>query len=503
MLLLWLYCIPLLASLLCLFPLPIQWPGRLQILANSLLLFGIVPVITTVATDGPISLLDQRLYLDAFSALLLLLIGGISLLAALYGQHYMRHEEADTPRYPRKLRIYYSLFNLFVLSMMVMVTVNNLGMYWIAIEASTIFSAFLVGFYSKKESVEAAWKYIILCTVGIAFALIGLTLTYYTVQKAHGNIQQGLDWTYLCTVAATFDPILIKAAFIFILIGFGTKAGLAPLHNWLPDAHSESPTPISGLLSGVLLNCALYGIVRYSLVANMTLGPGFTHQFFIFFGLLSIAIATPFILLQNNLKRLLAYSSVEHVGIIATGFGFGAPMAVFGALFHMFNHGLAKCILFFAAGHLSEKFHDKTISHIQNALHVMPLTASLMLLAGLALLGTPPFSVFISEFYIVWGGISQQYWIESVLFILLLAIVFGGFGYQLLRMTVGPSPIALAGQQTGTIETACAVPPETNWPGLVAMLIPFVLLLVLTWWIPAPLLALLHQATTLISGGHV
>lgn len=492
----WLYLIPLLTGALYLFPVKPSWLGRIQVISNLILLGVIWNVIQPISRTGPRFFLNHLIYLDALSALLLILTGSIGFFTVIYSMNYMLNEEEEKRRNPWKLRIYYILLNLFVLSMLGMVTVNSLGIYWIAIEGSTLFSAFLVGYYSRKKPIEAAWKYIILCTVGIAFALIGLVLTYYAVQKVHGDIQQGLDWTYLQSIAGSLEPNLIKASFVFILIGFGAKAGLAPMHNWLPDAHSEAPTPVSALLSGVLLKCAVYGLIRYSVIANSVLGAEFSHQFLLFFGLLSLLTATPFILLQNNIKRLFAYSSIEHIGIITTGLGFGSPIAVFGALFHLFNHAFAKSILFFTAGHLALKFHSKQIPQIRSALHIMPITGALLLLAGLALAGTPPFSVFLSEFYIAWGGLKEHYWKESILFVVLLVVVFGGFAYQLIRMTIGPDPLPTEAAPSHPVG-------ELSRSGLVAMLLPFILLLVFTWWIPAPLLALLRQAVRIITGGSV
>jgi len=488
-----LYLIPVLTSLLYVYPLKPSWLGRIQIISSTALFVVITQIIQSISQLGPQFFAERLIYIDALSALFMLLIGLIGVFTAIYSMKYMLNEEEEKLRNPWKLRIFYILFNLFILSMLCMVTVNSLGVYWVAIEASTLFSAFLVGYYSQKKPIEAAWKYIILCTVGIAFALIGLILTYYAVQKTHGDISQGLDWVYLLSIANRLDPNLIKASFIFILIGFGTKAGLAPMHNWLPDSYSEAPTPASALLSGILSKCALYGIIRYSILSGLVLGKGFSQQFLLFFGLFSLAIAVPFILLQKNIKRLLAYSSIEHIGIIATGLGFGTPIAVFGALFHMFNHALAKSILFFTAGNLSLKFHTKEIPQIQSAIKFMPITGTLLLITGLALAGMPPFSVFMSEFYIAWGGFTSQAWIQSLLFIFLLVIVFGGFSYQLIQMTVGPSPLPT--------ETTKAIPMgEMNRSGLIAVILPFLLLLIFTWWLPGPLVTLLHQAVTIVTG---
>ena len=486
------YLVPLISIVWILFTPKLKWVGRVQIVTNSLLLVAISFLIATILSHGAGFYLNHWVYLDALNGWMLMILGIIGLISAIFAKRYMLSEEEEKITNPWKLKVFYALFNLFLVSLLGMVTLNSLGGFWIAIEASTIITAFLVGFYSKKEPVEAAWKYIILCTVGIAFALIGIVLTFYAVKNAHGSTTQGLDFTYLMTLGKTLDPNLIKAAFVFIFIGLGTKAGLAPLHNWLPDAYSEAPTPVSSMLSGVLMTFSFYGLIRYTLFANTVLDPHFTQQFFLFFGLLSLAIAVPFILLQKNVKRLLAYSSLEHAGIIAIGLGFGTPLAFYGVLFHMLNHALVKSLLFFATGNLSIKLHSKNIQHIRCAIHAMPISGSLMLLGALALAGCPPFSVFVSEFFIVWAGLQSHHWGASGLFILLLVVAFGGFTYQFIQMTFGPKPLPT---DTAPVITS----GELNQSSVVAMVIPIVLLLILTWWLPAPLLQLLNQAVTIIA----
>jgi hydrogenase-4 component F len=488
------YALPCIGTVLLIFCPKATWLGILQLVINSLLLLTIFGLIGGILHNGAAFYLNDIAYLDALSGWMLLLIGLIGFLASLFAKRYMLNDEEEKITNPWKLKIFYGLFNCFLLCLLAMVTLNSLGGYWIAIEASTIITAFLVGFYSKKEPVEAAWKYIILCTVGIAFALIGIVLTYYAVMQAHGSTTQGLNFSYLMTLGNTLDPNIIKAAFVFILIGLGTKAGLAPLHNWLPDAHSEAPTPVSALLSGVLIKCSFYGLIRYALFTNTVIDNHFTHQLFLFFGLLSLGLSVPFILLQKNVKRLLAYSSLEHVGIMAIGLGFGSPLALLGVLFHMLNHALGKSLLFFAVGNISFKFHSKHIPHITSAIHAMPITGSLMLLGALGLAGAPPFSVFISEFFIVWGGLQGHHWVASGLFVLFLTIAFAGFSYQFIQMAFGPKALPSEVTGTTTIQTG-----ELNTSSIVAMLIPLLLLLLLTWWMPPPLATLLNQAVAIIT----
>ncbi|MCA9798752.1 MAG: hydrogenase 4 subunit F [Cyanobacteria bacterium HKST-UBA04] len=482
-----------------------RWLGPLQTIGSAVLFAVTVGLAHHIVTVGPISLWQGSIYVDALSGIILLIIGGVGTLAALYGAGYMIADldanapttapatSAESNRPPRRLRFYYLLFNLFVLTMLAMAISGNMGMFWMAIEGSTMFSAFLVGYYTKKAPLEAAWKYVILCTVGIAFALIGIVLTYYAVLKAQGNLAQGLNWLYLYKLAPKLDPHLIKVAFVFILVGFGTKAGLAPIHNWLPDAHSESPTPISAMLSCVLLNCALLGIIRYVLLTQLVIDPAFAQHLLLFFGLLSLGLAVPFILVQQNIKRLLAYSSMEHIGLILIGLGLGSPLAVLGGLFHMVNHAAIKALMFFGAGNLAQRFQSKQTTHIQGAFGIMPLTSTLLLLGVLALCGSPPFSVFLSEFYILQGGLANGHWIVSGLTLLFLIIIFGGFLHTYLGIVMGTAP---AGHHDNPLPKG-----ETNPAGLLAMGCSLVLLLAMTWWLPKDLNSLLHSATDFIVQG--
>lgn len=491
-----LYLIPFITGLLCLLPQQSDWLGRIQCV-GMLLLCGVgFTLIQKIIVSGSLHNWGNWIYLDALSGLMILLICVLSFVASIYASGYMVNEVEERIDNLWKLKGFYGLLNLFILTMLVVVTTNSLGILWIGIEATTLVSAFLVGYYKKQSTVEAAWKYIMLCTVGIVFALIGVILLYTAVSKAGGDKELGLSWDYLMSIAKQLDPSLIKAAFVFTLVGYGTKAGLAPMHTWLPDAHSEAPTPVSALLSGVLLKCALYGILRFSIIANQTDAAAIIQPMLITFGLISLVIAAGFILVQRNIKRLLAYSSLEHIGIIVLGLGFGTPLAVFGALFHILNHGLAKSLMFFSAGNLALKYHTKDMGHIQGAFQLMPLSSVALIVGGLALAGSPPFSLFISEFYILYGGIKAHYWVQSILFVLLIVIVFGGLIYHFGRMTIGPEPIPSV--------TSRIIPKgEISNSGSLAMMLPLCTILIIAWWIPAPLLHLLHESVRIITGGHI
>jgi hydrogenase-4 component F len=357
-------------------------------------------------------------------------------LVSLYSVQYLEHDRKEGEANLKDLRYYHVLLHLFALSMLMVVVVDSLGLMWIAVEGTTLVSAFLVGFYKKSEAMEASWKYLIICSVGITLALLGIILLYASSVSALGENADTLDWSVLRSVAGQLDPALVKISFIFILVGLGTKAGLAPMHTWLPDAHSQAPTPISALLSAVLLNCAMYGVLRVHILASEAV-PGFSSSLLTFFGLLSLAIATAFILTSRDLKRFLAYSSVEHMGIIALGFGIGGPLAVFGAVFHVLAHSLTKTLMFFGAGNVIQKYRTREMKDIKGLGRTMPATASLLVMGGAAIAGSPPFAVFIGELFIISGALAQGEYLVAGLFIALIVMIFAGITYRVFGMVSG------------------------------------------------------------------
>jgi len=350
MLLLALLAAPLLVALPCrLLYRQQQLIERLNVAGALLTAVLAGAVVVDVASNGPQEDPSGLFYVDALSAVLIGTIAAVGLAAALVSVGYLRRDLlAGHLLDGRKgLGWYYFGFHIFIWTMLATVSVANLGLLWVGIEATTLASALLVGFYRTKAALEAAWKYIILCTVGITFALFGVLLTYYAAVQANGD-GASLEWTALSARAAQLDPALMKLAFVFILIGFGTKAGFAPLHTWLADAHSQAPSPISGVLSGVLLACALYAILRFQALTAAATGTDFASNLLLAFGVFSVAVAVPFILIQRDLKRLLAYSSVEHIGLMAVAFGIGGPLGTAAGLLHLVNHALTKALLFFA-----------------------------------------------------------------------------------------------------------------------------------------------------------
>jgi hydrogenase-4 component F len=374
-------------------------------------------------------------YADALSGLFIITIAGINFASMLYSAGYIAGDLKEGEISQKKAKTYYVLFNLFSLTMFLVTVVNNLGMVWVAIEMTTLVSAFLVGFYNKKTSIEAAWKYIIICSVGITLALFGTILFYYTA-SFHGGIRT-MNWSDMLLVANKLDPKILKVAFLFVLVGYGTKAGLAPMHTWLPDAHSQAPAPISALLSGVLLKTALYAVLRFTVIINKCIGSQYCGNLLILFGVLSLGVSAGFILVQKDLKRLLAYSSVEHIGIISLGFGFGGPIGVYGALLHIINHAATKPLMFFGAGNIVKAYKTNNINIIRGVIKTMPFTGIVLSVGVFALAGAVPFSLFISEIIILISGFLKGAYAATVLCSVFIAVIFAALVYHFSKILYG------------------------------------------------------------------
>ena len=386
--------------------------------------------------------LGGLLYVDALSGLIVLIVALVSTTAALYAVAYVRNAVATGEIAPGHVPSFYVWLQLSIAAMFAVPLLNNLGLMWVAVEATTLTTVLLVAFFRRGHALEAAWKYLMLGAVGLAFALFGLLLTYYAATHALGESAGALSWDELRTNSELLDPGLMRVAFALVLIGFGTKAGLAPMHTWLPDAHGQAPTPVSVLLSGALLNCALYGILRFHLLAAGALGGAFSSDLLIGIGALSIVVAVPFVLVQHDLKRLLAYSSVEHMGIIALGVGIGGPLALFAATFHMFNHAVAKSTLFVAAGALGQRYGTLRLARMRGAIEAAPLAGLSLVLGTLAITGTPPFSPFASEFGIAQAGFAGPPGSIAGATVLLAGsvLVFGGMLFHVLRVVLREAP---------------------------------------------------------------
>ncbi len=409
-------------------------------LINALGFAGILAVCILLLKDfissgmTPINLWGL-VYLDSLSIFFLLVTAVVSFSASIYSIGYILAEVEEGKASVRKATAYFQLFDLFCLTMLVVPLSNNLALVWIAIEMTTLISAFLVGFHNVKESIEAAWKYIIICSVGITFALLGIIFFYYTSSKDAGI--KSLEWMSMLSGSNMFSPKIVKLALVFIFVGYGTKAGLAPMHNWLPDAHSQALSPISGLLSGVLLKISLYAILRFVILANLAVGYAFSAKLFILFGILSIVVAGVFILVQKDLKRLLAYSSVENIGLVSLGLGFGAFGGIFAGLLQAFNHAVTKALMFFSAGSAVRVYRSNSMDKMQGLIKAMPFTGIAMFLGLFALVGMPPFSIFISKLLILVAAFQGKFYFIAALIFIFIGLAFSGLLYHISRVVLG------------------------------------------------------------------
>lgn len=385
---------------------------------------------------GPIE--GHYLRADALTSFFLVNIAFIMALSLVYATGYLQHMGEGRFTSPRW---FFALVNLFLFTMVGVCLSANLGVLWIMMEATTLASALLVGFYNTEGAIEAGWKYLVVCTVGIAFALFGTIVLYLAAVKAGMSHASALDWSPLLAAVSQkqFDPNLLRLAFVFVLVGYGTKVGFVPMHSWLPDAHAEAPTPVSAMLSAILLNCAMYALMRYEILVSRAIGAEFPGRLLVFFGLVSIIVAGLLIVVQRDLKRMLAYSSVEHMGIIAIGMGLGGALGFLGALLHTFNHSVAKSLLFFGAGNVRHGFETLRMDRIKGMARTAPLTTAALAVGALAIVGMPPFSLFVSEFAILGETFSQSRYIVGGVLLAVLSIVFGGFVYHIFGMACGDS----------------------------------------------------------------
>ena len=330
---------PLLEAAVCGLLYSRRWMERVSVISAAINLALAVMLVRTVARFQSVSAFDGFLYADALSALVVVLTAFVAFVCAIYAVGYFRTDFEKQIITVGKLKEYYTLTPLFVFALFLVALANNLGIMWVAIEGSTLASVLLIAFYNQKTSLEAAWKYIIIGSIGISMALFGTLLTYYAASHIVGiESIEGLNWTRLVSVAPSMNPKALRLAFIFILMGYGTKAGIAPMHTWKPDSYSEAPTPSAAILAAAVLNCALYGILRFHMLASKCLGPEFSSGLLLWFGLGSMLIATPFILVQTNFRRLLAYSSIDHTGIMLVGFGVGGSLGpVWGVAAHVLS----------------------------------------------------------------------------------------------------------------------------------------------------------------------
>lgn len=486
MLLTLLVLVPLLASMIC-WPIRARaWLERVNLLAFALNAVISLAIAADVHRHGSVEALRGFLRADALSAVVVLVNAFVTLVSGIYAVGYLRAEERAGKVNARLFHRYYVLTPAFVATMMAVPLINNLGFLWVAIESTTLASVLLVRFYNQKSSLEAAWKYIIIGSAGIALALFGTVLAYFSAVEVLGDhAEHGFDWSVLVQVADRCNPAAMKLAFIMVLVGYGTKAGLAPMHTWKPDAYSEAPVPSAALLGAGFINCAVYGIMRFHVLAAKCLGHPYVGNLLVIFGLASIVVAAPFVLTQRNFRRLLAYSSIDHAGIMVVALGFGGRLGALGAMLHMFFHGITKPLLFFCAGNVQQHFATPYFRKVTGAIHVLPWTAGLFILAAFAITGMPPFSIFQSEFTVLSAGVASGRVWGAALMVVGLVAIFAGFLVRTSRLALGPAP-------HGSTRV-----PECRWK-LAAMLLVAVPVLILGVVLPAPIHELIQRAALII-----
>ncbi len=425
--------------------------------------------------------MDEQFFVDSFNVFLVALTAFVAFTTALFSRPYMRIEQHHGRVNSSRLRLYHSMYQMFSFTMVLCLLANNVGILWVALEGATLSTVLLVSLYRTPASLEAAWKYFILCSVGIAQALFGTILLYFAAEKVLGAGGTSLLWTHLYEVRHQLEPTVLSLAFVFLLVGFGTKVGLVPLHNWLPDAHAEGPTPVSAVLSGLLLNVALYAVVRSKVLVDGALGRNFSGGLMMGFGLLSVVVAAFFLSRQKDIKRMFAYSSVEHMGIMTFAFGMGGPVAAFAGLLHMTVHSLTKSAIFFTVGHASQTTGTQNMDQIRGLILQSPTIGWGLALGSLAILGMPPFGVFTSEFMMLTTAMHEHTWATPFLLIA-LGVAFAAIFGKVQPMVFGET-------------TAHRLP---HAPALIPVFVHLAIVLMLGLYIPPYLVSWYRQAAALI-----
>ena len=436
-----------------------------------------------VIASGPQLVWSQQFFIDPLNVFLVTLTAFVGLTTAIFSRPYMRIEQDRGKMTPPRMRLYHGMVQLFGFTMLLALTTNNLGILWVAMEAATLTTVLLVSVYRTAASLEAAWKYFILCGVGIAQALFGTVLLYMAAEKVLGAQGATLLWTSLDAVKTQLDPAIVTLAFAFLFIGYGTKVGMVPLHSWLPDAHAQGPTPVSAVLSGLLLNVAMYAVLRCKVLTDGALARPLAGQLMMGFGLLSVVVASFFLSRQKDVKRMFSYSSIEHMGLIAFAFGMGGPIANFAGLLHMTVHSLVKSAIFYTVGHATQKAGTQVMSEIRGLIKVNPTVGWGLMLGVMAILGMPPFGVFASEFLILTTAMREQPWATPFLF-LALGVAFASVLIRVLPMVFGETQLK-----------ALAHPPA-----LLPVFVHLALALVLGLYIPPYLNAWYVQAAAMLGG---
>lgn len=462
------------------------WITRAVTLVAGLASLGLTLALIPTTGSGEVSISFLRV--DALSTVFLVATGFLYAATAAYSIGYVRPHSADagSNRYARR---FYVGLNLFAWSMLCAPLVNGLALLWVAIEVTTVVSALLVAVDNTDLATEAAWKYIMIASAGLGVGLLATIIMYYAGATVFGQ-SYDLAFTPLIQAGGRLPHTVVRLAFVLATLGFGTKVGLFPVHTWLPDAHAEAPSPVSALLSGSLLVVSFYAILRYYQISAATLGSSFPRHVLLVFGVLSLLLAALYLLDQGDIKRLLAYSSVEHMGILCIGISFGAPIAMAGVLLHVLAHAAAKGNAFFAAGVLVRKFATKEMANIRGGLDALPWTGPIFCCAVLALSAMPPFGIFRSEFQIVRGGLADGANTGAVILVVLVTVAFFGLTLATTRMLFAPAPAGATVPIRG----------EPSWWMVAPMAVGIVGLVILGVHVPGALNAVLTRGAAELGG---
>jgi hydrogenase-4 component F len=449
--------------------------ARLNVLSALLTFVAALSLFVRKPETGPYILVDD------LNIVFIVLNTFVAFTTSIFSASYIAHELEIGRLTPVQLRFYHAMYQLLLFGMNLALVANNIGLMWVAIEMATMTTVLMVGIYRTPEAIEAAWKYFILGSVGIALALFGTILVYMTARPVVGEGLDGMVWTVLIAHVSAFDPAQLNLAFVFLMLGYGTKVGLAPLHAWLPDAHAEGPTPISAVLSGLLLNVALYAVLRFKLLLDgnsAAIAPG---PLMAILGLVSLVFAAFMLYRRRDIKRMFAYSSIEHMGIIAFAFGIGGPLANFAGLLHMVMHSLTKSAIFFTVGHISQVKGTQKISDIRGLTVTHPMLGWGLVIGVFAIAGLPPFGMFMSEFLVVSSTFARAPWLAIPLVGGLL-VAFGALLLRLHGMAFGKPSGDVAPIKASSLPIAAH----------------FGLVLMAGIWLPPPLVAWFQHVASLL-----
>lgn len=484
-------CLPLVSAVAAAFTPGARTLGALAALAGFATLGCAVAIAIQLGGGNHFSAAGGFVYLDSLSGFFMLTIAIVIALASMGSAAYMRADEAEQTVTPLQVRLYFVFFGLFASMMLASFATGSLGLLWVLIEASTLASCVLVGLEADSLSLEAAWKYIIISSFGVTIALLGTVFLYYAAGRVGGSASEHLTWPFLQAHAHGLSTQALRLSFLLIVVGYGTKVGLAPMHSWLPDAHAQAPSPASAMLSGALLNTGMYAIIRFRTLTDIAVGKSYASHILLVFGFISVVVGTLFIVLRGNFKRMFAYSSVEHMGIITIALGFGGAIGLYGALLQTLTHAVGKTVLFLTSGDVVLRYRTKLVSEVHGLVGALPLSGVALVLGSVAVAGSPPFGVFLSELMIVRAGFAAAAPALAIALLVLLAIVFVAFTGAAAGMTFGPGP-----------EPIAEVPyPDrvSRWQAAVPLLCGLGGLLLLGLWVPAGLDSLIMHSITVIS----